>query len=343
MRMLERIAQCQQLAGRSRDLPKSLRKLLTGDKRRQGELEYLRNQSITGTLEGAAQARLEYLESIGPLPADPLKIQRAAEEAFLLTGIEAITAITDRLAEAWCRQTLGELFELLTRDEQLDFCTWGYMLDEAERDLLRELITARRCHGREYKRHLKDNRDWISQATVRGMELTSWFAPEVQRGVTAERTVEITLASDLHNIFLMGSYFNTCLSLGKSNEMSVLSNAYDANKQVVFMYSIDELGRRYVVGRKLVAVSSDLKLLGYHVYFNRYQMLAMEYQQAVDAMAAYCGRLAAACGLELGDEGAPEEIRSHFWYDDGPCAWPEAARVARAESFTREEVFEASC
>jgi hypothetical protein len=50
------------------------------------------------------------------------------------------------------------------------------------------------------------------------------------------------------------------------------------------------------------------------------------------AMAAYCGRLAAQCGLELADQGAPESICGHFWYDDGECNWPAAARAAWAET-----------
>jgi hypothetical protein len=47
-------------------------------------------------------------------------------------------------------------------------------------------------------------------------------------------------------------------------------------------------------------------------------------------MARYVGRLAARCGLELADEGTPEPIGDHFWYDDGAHPWTETARAARA-------------
>ena len=49
-----------------------------------------------------------------------------------------------------------------------------------------------------------------------------------------------------------------------------------------------------------------------------------------EAMAGYVGRLAARCGLEMADEGEPEPIGDHFWYDDDPHEWPAAARAARA-------------
>ncbi len=50
----------------------------------------------------------------------------------------------------------------------------------------------------------------------------------------------------------------------------------------------------------------------------------------MDAIAVYCGRLTAECGLELADQGTPRTIGDHFWYDDGECEWPDAARTAWA-------------
>lgn len=54
-------------------------------------------------------------------------------------------------------------------------------------------------------------------------------------------------------------------------------------------------------------------------------------------MAAYCGRLAAQCGLELANQGVPEEIGDHFWYDDGEHEWPAAAQTAWALASLEKE------
>ena len=48
-------------------------------------------------------------------------------------------------------------------------------------------------------------------------------------------------------------------------------------------------------------------------------------------MASYCGRLAVRGGLELSDQASPQGIADHFWYDDGECHWPPAARLAWQE------------
>jgi hypothetical protein len=135
----------------------------------------------------------------------------------------------------------------------------------------------------------------------------------------------------------MGEYFQTCLSLGDSNEMSVLTNACDANKQVVFVFGDDNAGRRQVIARQLIAVSSDFKLVGYCCYVRSYYGESAIREQVATAMASYCGRLAARCSLELADQGTPETIADNFWYDDGACKWPEAARTAWAENAQKAE------
>ena len=140
--------------------------------------------------------------------------------------------------------------------------------------------------------------------------------------------MEITLASDLHDIFLMGTYFSTCLSPGDVNDLSVLTNAYDANKQVVFMFTRDDSGQRQVVARQLIAISSDFRLLGYRCYMSWRHAEKSKRDEGLAAMAAYCRRLGNDCGLELADQGTPEEIGDHFWYDDGECKWPAAAPVS---------------
>jgi hypothetical protein len=51
----------------------------------------------------------------------------------------------------------------------------------------------------------------------------------------------------------------------------------------------------------------------------------------VEAMARHVGRLAAQCGIAMADEGEPEPIGDHFWYDE-THEWPEAARAGSEQA-----------
>jgi hypothetical protein len=335
--LLPRIAAYQQFSGR-KTLPKSLRKLLEIQQSREGECELLRARLASGGLDQSAAVRLQRLESERCVTPVAAKIRRAAEQVFLLLGTETIGAIAENLAAERCREYLGGVAALLSPDQLWDFAFWINAMNDRERDRLRDVIAARERHGPNYKRGLADNQAWIGQSLARGVALDPWFSDELKTTMVGGRPMKIGLTSELHHIFLMGAYFNTCLSPGDCNQLSVLTNAYDANKQVVFIFSGDEEGRERVVARQLVAISSDFKLLGYCCYENA-QAEKLNAEEIVTAMASYCGRLAADCGLELADQGAPEEIGDHFWYDDGECQWPAAARAAWAEQLQSAKVF----
>lgn len=65
------------------------------------------------------------------------------------------------------------------------------------------------------------------------------------------------------DIFMMGYYFDTCLSIPSGDYAeSVIINAADINKKVI--YAKNRKGD--VIGRKLLALSVDLRLLGFSSY-----------------------------------------------------------------------------
>lgn len=329
--LLERIAAYQERAGRKEALPKSLRKLLAIRQHRERELVALQARAVAGVLDQAALERLRRLrDECSPLPAAG-KIRRTAEEAFLLLGIDTLTALTRQLAEAKCRRHLRGLVPFISPDQYWDFALWIASMNDAERDCLGELIAANRLHGRGYKRHLADNQSWIRKALGRGIDIDGWLAAQPEAAMIGEKEMEIIVADEPRDIFLMGNYFRTCLSLGGCNELSVLANAYDANKQVVFIIAEDDRRKRHIVARQLIAVSGDFKLLGYRCYVNSHYAGEKQHEQIQAAVAAYCGRLAARCRLQLADQGQPAGIGEHFWYDDGEHEWPAVARAVWAE------------
>ena len=144
--------------------------------------------------------------------------------------------------------------------------------------------------------------------------------------------VLVQLTTEPDRIFQMGTYFGTCLQFGACNQMSVIANAHDANKQVIFVYN----AAGNVIARQLVAISKDLGLLGFHCYLVSAAQDEAYRDACLAEVAAFCGRLARQMGAELADEGSPEEIGTHFWYDDGTYPWHPAARRAQdTESMRR--------
>jgi hypothetical protein len=98
----------------------------------------------------------------------------------------------------------------------------------------------------------------------------------------------------------------------------------------------DDAGRQRVVARQLIAISDDFKLLGYTCYLSS-RIEKRIRPEVVTAMACYCGRLAAKCGIELADDGSPAQIGDHFWWDDGVCDWPADARTVWSEGVQKTE------
>jgi hypothetical protein len=122
----------------------------------------------------------------------------------------------------------------------------------------------------------------------------------------------------------MGNYFDTCLSYGRFNAHSTVANACELNKRVI--YARDGAGR--VVGRKLIGVNSDGKLVGFYSYTN--------VGKAANALRAifrrYAAGFAAACGLELADEGTVPTLFAQAWYDDGVVPWSEQEKRPSASA-----------
>lgn len=325
--LLAKVSELQRLAGKTAAMPKSLRKMLDYDQHRRREREYLEARLASGDLDAAARLRLQYLERDAASRLHSGKLRRAAEESFLLVSIEAMRIIGRRLAEANCRRYLGRLTASIDPDRLWAFSIWIGRMSEQQRHILETVIAYRARYGLDYKRRLPENKRWIANALCRGFDVQNWLAAETRLERIEGHTMEISVAGDVHEIFLMGDYFHTCLALGDCNAMSVLANAYDANKQVIFMFT-ESAGPRRPVARQIVAVSGGFELLRYECYISSRFNQCGQREKIRDAMARYCGRLAAQCGLLLSDEGSPEAIADHFWYDDGERQWSEAARGA---------------
>jgi hypothetical protein len=284
-----------------------------------------------GVITESASARLDWLTSQQRREVRDSKLLRTAEEAFIALGVEAQAQILRQIFAAKCEAALGDLVNQLDLTQIQKFAKWVETMSADERDRLKRLTAAHSQHGPSYRRHLADNETWIRKAERQSMNLDAWFSTAPHDFGCQEKSLSIAKSGDLYDLFMMGEYFQTCLSFDGINEMAVLTNATDANKQVLFVTMLDEAGKKQVIARKLLAISADFKLIGYSTYFRGGPTTEAMHKEIDIAINAYCGVLAARCGLELANEGAPEPIKDHFWYDDGLCVWSKEAMNARRE------------
>lgn len=323
--LLQRLANYQQLLGHAAELPKSLRKMVDSHEREAREREHLRAQLASGSLSASAAQRWQLLEARSSDRSDTSKLRRAAEEAFLKLGVETQLTVMKQLALARSRDYLGEMAERLSCDQLWQCVNWLEELPAEERTRLRRLVASHRYFGSSYKQQLPENQPWIAKAAAEGFDLASWFAPPSHRLMLGQQRCEIHIACDIEKILLMGEYFDTCLGFGGVNNRTTITNAYDANKQVVFVVTRDSEGRERVLARMLLAISRDWKLVRYRLYMAVPRTETATRTAVFHAVTSFAAQIASDCGLPLADNGAPETIGEHFWYDDGTMEWPARA------------------
>lgn len=327
--LLRRLAFHQKMAGEVVRLPKSLRKPLDAAARTEREREHLR--SLGESLDARQAARLRHLDAraVAGTAADDAaavgKLVRQAREVAALAALTAAKAVLRDELTAWWRDRFrcDPDLDSVRWPHLYQLVTWADGLADADRRLVDGIVSAHREHGTGYRRHLPHNAGWLAHA-VTAMDLDGWLdpPPAVRRTLPDGRSITVAAAADPRDVFLMGTRFNTCLSLDNGvNRAAVLANAADANKAVA--YAFDAAGEP--VARKLVGVTPDGRLVGFRVYCN-----AQPSDPFGSAIEEYCAAWAGRIGLPLTDGGVPAALTGGFWYDDGAEAWSEAARVTHA-------------
>ncbi len=138
------------------------------------------------------------------------------------------------------------------------------------------------------------------------------------KGVSEELTLvnigKVTIQTEhrLAEILKMGTYVNSCLSMGGCNQHSAIANALDANKRVLYLH--DSEGK--FIARQLLAVTKERKLACFMVYHSGHQhdRKMIEY-----CFARTNKKFAAELGLTIQDESEYEieRVICKDWYDDG--------------------------
>ena len=136
----------------------------------------------------------------------------------------------------------------------------------------------------------------------------------INQTLDIENVGEVTIQTEsrFDEILKMGTYVNSCLSIGGCNQHSAIANALDANKRVLFMHDAD--GK--FIARQLLAITKERKLACFMVYHasHRYDRELIQ-EKFGDIDKAFALEL----GITIQDEYEYEieNVVCKDWYDDG--------------------------
>ena len=324
---LRRIAFYQRMGGKKVRIPKSLRRPLgTGD-RLDREREYLQRLDREGSLSSAQAKRLQHLAAAPKQKeAQWSSLVVQAKEVCAKTALDTVgNVLRQRLDQSW-RKEFGAVPDYLTMPQLIDLLRWKKAMAEDMRRVCDEIIGAWSEHGVGYRRFLAGNSKWLKAAEDGNVVVAAWLSPDDKITQIGGQSVRLELAQDPFLILLMGSYFNSCLSAdGGCNRDSAITNAYHANKAVVYVRDLQGCP----LARRLVCLNQRFEMIHYGTYRNT----SLGSPDDLDAaFVDFCCDWAAQAGVVLGNGGRPENLTGHFWYDDGLGSWPAEAMRSDGKS-----------
>ncbi|MBX3148935.1 hypothetical protein KF728_02175 [Candidatus Obscuribacterales bacterium] len=185
--------------------------------------------------------------------------------------------------------------------------------------LMKKLLSEATKGNRHWIQSHPANQRFLKNLEDQGINIDVWLSefPKLAEEIDdiPNGPLKLYLERDPLHIMQMGNYFHTCLSFDGINAFSVVANATDLNKRV--LYVLNSKGK--VIARKLVAVNTNFELVGYRTY-SRLQNLVKE-RTLFRIVDEYCETFAAACGMPLGDQGSVEHLVTSQWYDDSIRSW----------------------
>lgn len=276
------------------------------------EIAALRAPELRG--KAGVAKRLANLEAQLAAPKQPsatrlqrlaTKLERAARDIALTRFATAVTsAAVDRIVRAfalaefpaWGREprTLAVLLALVE-------------LEEADRALAGRLVRAR-CGSRPWD--LRDdpvNRAYLDEMRHARVDPTPWLDDSPRVVIARDgKPLALALTSDPLDVFAMGAHFETCLAPDGGNFFSVVANAADINKRVLYARRGDR-----VIGRCLLALTNSFSVLTFHVYSHEPIDLERHVRDfAID--------LAQRMNTTIVPAGSVRRLLARDWYDDGP-------------------------
>jgi hypothetical protein len=317
------------IVGGDLDPPPGVQRVLALPRRLEAELRYLEPRLVTEPASAGLETRVRNLrtrlsDTIGLHASMRVEIDERLRQAT----VEAQMAAAEHQLQSCYRARLetitGPLPQRFVLNNDWRNATLLSVRIARNRRLLRRLLRARLAGEERWVEEQPANLAFLTEIAARGVDTDAWLAihPRVYPCPGASgRRVLLHLERDPLRILQMGNYFDTCLSFGGFNSFATVANACELNKRVV--YATDGAGR--VVGRKLIGITTEGALVGFHTYS------ALSDEQANtalrDVFRHYLHRFAERCRLPLADAGDVPRLFAEAWYDDGVVAWDDPEQV----------------
>jgi len=275
------------------------------------EVTALRARSPLGPRQARRLANLQ-ARIAAPRPPTAARLERLAariDAAAVEIGAARFAAALSASAQARLAARLGvEVAPGWTADRTLRAVLLGLLdLEPEDLTLARRLLEARRGPPPWDLREDPKNRAFLARLRAHGVDPTAWLsdAPRIVTGGDGQ-PVELAFCHDPLEVFAMGAHFSTCLSPGGGNFFSVVTNAADVNKRVLYARRDGK-----VAGRCLLALTDAGDLLTFHPYSHDQKLGFDEIvrQLAID--------LAARMGTRVASTGRVTTLLGRDWYDDG--------------------------
>ena len=329
------------LLGQDADVPAGVRRAaLDETEKRRRELAHLEARVAAGDADPGIVARAASLRE-RMADGDGRQRARAADEArerLAAVTREAQMAAAERLLEECWRARLRVFLGRATTkpvvftDDLRNALVIGTRIDE-NRKLLQRLLRAHLAGAaRAFLDEHPKNREFRLRLEAHGADVDAWQGahPRRLRLPGTERPVRLYVETDPLRVLQMGNAFGTCLGADGFNAFSTVANACEANKRVV--YAVDDNTGR-IVGRELLGLTDDLKLLRFRVYTNVDTPAEAEALDA--AFRRYVADFAARCRLATADTGTVPRLFARDWYDDGAHPWEAGTATRVRESSLR--------
>jgi hypothetical protein len=274
------------------------------------EAAALQARAPLGPREARRLANLE-ARIAAPRPPTATRLERLAakiDAAALDSGINRFEAALTAAAETYLSAQLGVVDRGWTADRARRSILLALIqLAPEDRALARRLLEARRGPPPWDLRDDPTNRAFLARLIGRGVDPAPWLddAPRVVDGGDGQ-PVELAFCHDPLEVFAMGAHFSTCLAPGAANFFSVITNAADVNKRVLYARRDGK-----VVGRCLLALTDAGEVLTFQPYAHdpKLEFEALVRRFAVD--------LASSMGTRVASTGRVRTLLGRDWYDDG--------------------------
>jgi hypothetical protein len=316
-RLLRQIASDQQRLGVTPHIPRRITKRLSRIEEKSKQLCYLRSQMETNQATAAQQEKLIQLSALLSATAAPTSQQIESllkKEAADLATLVLKKILAMYYEKAWA-SIFGDSHVALRFSEKRKILAWISQMDSQVLERLMVIAKAWREAGSDYKTHNQANTAWVRTAIEHGLQIEGWLTPPSSPLQIGSQQATLCIRSNPFDTFLMGSRFGSCLSIDSppsSSSFSVLPNAMDANKHVLWI--ISESG--HVIARQLIGINTAMELLTYRVYING--DYAQSKEQIRTAMDEYCLTLARDCNTHIAARGKPSSLQDWPWHNDGP-------------------------